>query len=128
MQETSLKKRYSIKLLANILAGIIGAIIVAIVPKALGPIAYGQFVYLQNFFTQAIGFLDMGSSIAFFTKLSAKHTRKELISFYFMYSLIVLLFIALFVVVVQNFNFASILFPNIPSAYIYMGLFFGFFT
>jgi O-antigen/teichoic acid export membrane protein len=128
MKETSLKKRYSIKLLANILAGVIGAIIVAIVPKALGPIAYGQFVYLQNFFTQAIGFLDMGSSIAFFTKLSAKHTRKELISFYFMYSLIVLLFIVLFVVVVQNFNFASILFPNIPSAYIYMGLFFGFFT
>lgn len=128
MQEDSLKKRYSIKLFANIIAGVIGAIIVAIVPKALGPVAYGQFVYLQNFFTQAIGFLDMGSSIAFFTKLSARHTRKELIAFYFIYSFVVLLFILLFIFLVQELNFFQILFPDIPSQYIYFGLFFGFFT
>lgn len=124
MQEDSLKKRYSIKLFANIIAGVIGAIIVAIVPKALGPVAYGQFVYLQNFFTQAIGFLDMGSSIAFFTKLSARHTRKELIAFYFIYSFVVLLFILLFIFLVQELNFFQILFPDIPSQYIYFGLFF----
>ena len=65
MQEDSLKKRYSIKLFANIISGVIGAILVAIVPKALGPVAYGQFTYLQDFFMKVIGFLDMGSSIAF---------------------------------------------------------------
>lgn len=56
MQEHSLKKRYSIKLFANIISAVIGAIMVAIVPKALGPIAYGQFVYLQEFFVKAIGY------------------------------------------------------------------------
>ena len=59
MQEHSLKKRYTIKLFANLISGIIGAILIGIVPKALGPIAYGQFIYLQDFFAKIIGFLDM---------------------------------------------------------------------
>jgi len=128
MQETSLKKRYSIKLFANIMGGIIGAIIVAIVPKALGPIAYGQFMYLQEFFIKAIGFLDMGSSIAFFTKLSARADRKELITFYFLYSFVVLLLIFGFIFVSDIFGFLSAIVPDISTDYIYLGLFFGFFS
>ena len=128
MQEHSLKKRYTIKLFANIISGIIGAVILAIVPTALGPIAYGQFVYLQEFFTKAIGFLDMGSSIAFFTKLSAKANRKELISFYFIYSFIVLLVIFGFIFVSDTFGFLHTIIPDISVEYIYLGLFFGFFT
>lgn len=128
MQEHSLKKRYSIKLFANIISGIIGAIWVAIVPTALGPIAYGQFVYLQDFFMKVIGFLDMGSSIAFFTKLSAIHTRKELISFYFLYSFIVFLVVFSFIFVSDAFGFLSTIIPDISVEYIYLGLFFGFFT
>ncbi len=128
MQETSLKKRYSIKLFANIISGIIGAILVAIVPKALGPVAYGQFAYLQDFFMKVIGFLDMGSSIAFFTKLSARHIRKELITFYFLYSFIVLSIIFIFITIVYNLGYTQYILPDIPNQYIYMGLFFGFFT
>ena len=128
MKDTSLKKRYSIKLLANIISGVIGAILVAIVPKALGPIAYGQFVYLQEFFTKAIGFLDMGSSIAFFTKLSARHERKELIAFYFLYSLVVLCLIVGFIYLSDVFGFIQNIIPDISTEYIYLGLFFGFFT
>ena len=126
--EDSLKKRYSIKLLTNIISGFMGAVLVAIVPKALGPLAYGQFVYLQDFFMKAIGFLDMGSSTAFFTKLSADHTRKELISFYFLYSFAVLIIIVLFIFLVKAFGYTQNVLPNIPDEYIFMGLFFGFFT
>ena len=128
MQEDSLKKRYSFKLFASIISGLIGAILIAIVPKALGPIAYGQFVYLQDFFMKIIGFLDMGSSIAFFTKLSARHDRKELITFYFIYSLVVLLIVVVFIFTVNNFNYTHYILPDIPNQYIFMGLFFGFFT
>ena len=128
MQETSLKKRYSIKLFTNIISSIIGAILISIVPKALGPVAYGQFVYLQEFFIKAIGFLDMGSSIAFFTKLSARAERKELILFYFLYSFFVLLIIFGFIFVGDTFGFLSAIIPNISIEYIYLGLFFGFFT
>ena len=126
--EDSLKKRYSIKLLTNIISGFIGAVLIAIVPKALGPLAYGQFVYLQDFFMKAIGFLDMGSSTAFFTKLSADHTRKELIPFYFLYSFAVLIIIMLFIFLVQTFGYTQNVLPDISNEYIFMGLFFGFFT
>ena len=128
MQEDSLKKRYSFKLFASIISGIIGAILISIIPKALGPIAYGQFTFLQNFFMQIIGFLDMGSSIAFFTKLSARHTRKELITFYFIYSLIVLSIVVFFIFTIGTFNYSQTILPDIPKEYIFMGLFFGFFT
>lgn len=128
MQEHSLKKRYSIKLFANIISALIGAIMVAIVPKALGPVAYGQFVYLQEFFTKAIGFLDMGSSIAFFTKLSARPSRKELITFYFIYSCVVLVLVFGFIFVSNIFGFIDAIIPDISTEYIYLGLFFGFFT
>ena len=128
MQETSLKKRYSIKLLSNVINGIINAILVAIVPKALGPAVYGQFTYLQDFFMKAIGFLDTGSSIAFFTKLSADHSRKELISFYFFYSFVVLIVVVLFISMANILGYAQNILPGIPNQYIYMGLFFGFFT
>lgn len=126
--EDSLKKRYSIKLFANVFTVIIGAFIIAIVPKALGPVAYGQFIYLQEFFMKIIGFLDMGSSIAFFTKLSAKHTRKELITFYFIYSLFVLIFILSFLLTIDFIGYSQLILPNISNEYIYLGLFFGFFT
>ena len=126
--EDSLKKRYGIKLLANVISAIIGAVLVAIVPKALGPIQYGQFVYLQDFFMKIISFLDMGSSTAFFTKLSARHTRKELITFYFFYSSAVLISVLLFIFAISAIGFSKTFLPDIPNQYIYLGLFFGFFT
>ncbi len=126
MKEDSLKKRYSIKLFANILGSLIGAMLIAIVPKALGPVAYGEFAYLQSFFTKVIGFLDMGSSIAFFTKLSANHKRVELISFYFLYSFFILIILFLSILSMDLLDYSDILLPNIPINYIYMGLFFSF--
>jgi len=126
--EHSLKKRYSIKLFANIVTGVFGAVLIAIVPKALGPVAFGQFVYLQEFFMKILGFLDMGSSIAFFTKLSARHTRKELISFYFLYSFLLLIFILCFVSLIESFGYTDAILPSISNQYIYLGLFFSFFT
>ena len=128
MKEDSLKKRYSIKLFANVISGLIGAILIAIVPKALGPVSYDQFVFLQDFFMKAIGFLDMGTSLAFFTKLSTRHTRKELITFYFIYSFVVLWFIFSFLFIIDYFDLTSYILPDIPNEYIYFGLIFGFFT
>ncbi|WP_211361207.1 lipopolysaccharide biosynthesis protein [Colwellia hornerae] len=128
MKESSLKKRYATKLFASIISGVIGVIIIAIVPKAMGPIAYGQFVYLQQFFTKIIGFLDAGSSIAFFTKLSAKPERKELISFYFYYSLFVGLILTVFFYAVDQFGDIQAWFPDIDKGFIYWGIGFGFLT
>jgi len=128
MKESSLNKRYATKLFASVLSGVIGMIVVAIVPKAMGPVAFGQFVYLQQFFTKVIGFLDAGSSIAFFTKLSAKPARKELIAFYFYYSILVLFVLPLFFYAAEQFGDIQSWFPGIDKEFIYWGIGFGFLT
>lgn len=126
MKEQSLNKRYSAKLLSSLISGIINIFFIVIIPKALGPSAFGQFVYIQQFFLKAIGFLDACSSIAFFTKLSAKQERKELISFYFYYSILVYFISFVFLFVFDQFDYYYFLFPDIEREYIYLGLVFGF--
>lgn len=126
--EDSLKKRYLIKLLANIVAGGVNAVIVAVVPKALGPLAYGQFTYLQQFFSQIIAFLDAGTSTAFFTKLSAQNNKDEVITYYFFYSLLLLLVLIASVFICEQLGVEEYVADGIPAFYLYLGLWFGFFT
>lgn len=87
--ETSLKKRYLFKLMTNFVGFGIGLITQAIVPRALGPSAYGNFSFLTNFFLQLTGFLNLNSSTAFYTKLSQRQQDKGLISFYFYWTLVI---------------------------------------
>ncbi len=126
--EASLKKRYIIKLLSNIINGLINIVLIAIVPKALGPVAFGQFSYLQQFFTQFIAFLDAGTSMAFFTKLSANSTRKYLITFYFIFSIILFISLFIFLYLAGLFNYINFLLPDIPNKYVFFGALFGFFS
>ncbi|WGW00508.1 oligosaccharide flippase family protein [Vibrio sp. YMD68] len=128
MNESSLKKRYVVKLFASIVNGVIGMALVAIVPRAIGPVAYGQFVYLQQFFTQLIGFLDASTSIAFFTKLSANSERKDLIAFYARYSISIFLLLIAFFYMLNVFEIAEYILPEVNNEYIYLGLIFCFFT
>ena len=127
-KETSLKIRYLIKLTSNIINGLLNIVLVAIVPKALGTVAYGEFSYLFQFFSKLFGLLDSGSSIAFFTKLSAKQERKNLIGYYFIISLLILMLSIIFIYISEIINLQVQLFPDIEPQYIYLGLFFGFFT
>ena len=126
--EDSLKKRYLIKLLASSIGGAIGILMISIVPKLLGPSSYGSFVYLQDIFVKTISFLEIGSSTAFFTKLSANDHRKELIFFYAIV-LIFILFSLLFLVMLSTFTgIGGLVFPDIKGEYIYLGAIFVFLT
>jgi O-antigen/teichoic acid export membrane protein len=87
--ETSLKKRYLFKLMTNFVGLGIGLITQAIVPRALGPSSYGNFSFLTNFFLQVMGFLNLNSSTAFYTKLSQRQHDKGLVSFYFYVTLLI---------------------------------------
>jgi O-antigen/teichoic acid export membrane protein len=126
--EDSLKKRYTLKLVSNIVNGLINIVLVAIVPKALGPVAFGQFNYLQQFFSQLISFLDAGSSMAFFTKLSAKTDRRELIVFYGVFTFFLLILLLIVGFGIHFFDLSHQFLPDIPVEYIYFGLWFGFLT
>jgi len=124
--EDSIHKRYSVKLISNIVNGIVNFILVAIVPKELGPTAYGQFVYIQQFFSQFISFLDSGTSTAFFTKLSKHSHRIELIKFYYICSFAVFIILYCTIALIDSLGYLPILFPKISSEYIYLGIFYGF--
>jgi O-antigen/teichoic acid export membrane protein len=126
--EESLKKRYLIKLLSNLINGAINILFIALIPKALGPVAYGQFSYLQQFFSQIFGLADAGTSMAFFTKLSSNPKRKELISFYALYMGAVLILVSFMVYLLRYTPFTETLFPNIPQPYILIAMGLGFLT
>lgn len=95
---------------------------IAIVPYALGTVAYGYYTYLYQFYNKMVMFFDAGSSTAFFTKLSAKNDRKELITFYF-YALM-LMFALMFGVMglLDIFGSLSWAVPEIPEKYVYIAL------
>lgn len=126
MYEQSLKKRYIAKLLSNIISAFINMAIVVIVPKALGPMSYGLFMYLQNFFNQMMGFLDIGTSSAFFVKLSANNSRKSLFVFYFIYIFGIFIFSIVFIYLLNSSNLNEYLMPNVPKNFILIGFLFSF--
>ena len=85
----SLGKRYLAKVATNVVGLGIGFISLSVVPRTLGPTAYGSFDFLVAFFQNASGLWDMGSSTAFFTKLSRRNHDRGLLRFYVRYALAV---------------------------------------
>ncbi|MBI4936654.1 MAG: oligosaccharide flippase family protein [Nitrosomonadales bacterium] len=59
-----------------------GLITLALVPRALGPEAFGRYEFLTNFFLQVKSFFDMGTSACFYTRLSQRQGDTGLVAFY----------------------------------------------
>ena len=123
--EDSLKKRYLAKLFANLVGLSISLVTAAIIPRGLGPKAYGDFHFLSNFFTQIVGFLDMGTSIGFYTKLSQRQQDHGLVSFYVTFAGIVSFLLFLFVGCVAATDKYRLLWPDQKLFYIYLAVILG---
>jgi len=124
----SLKKRYFYKLGAGLIGTPISVIMAAIVPRSLGPAAYGNFTFLTQFFTKTVGFFDTGTSIGFYTKLSQRLHEKGLIKFYWFFVIFMSFMVIIFVPIVFMFNKQNILWPDQSIKYICMALIFSLFT
>jgi O-antigen/teichoic acid export membrane protein len=127
-KEDSLKKRYLFKLSTNVVGLAIGMVTQAIIPRGLGPKAYGDFHFLTNFFNQIVGFFDMGTSIGFYTKLSQRPKEFGLVSFYLYFTGIVSVAIMGLVVIIHMSQVFPEVFPNQKTQYIYMATGFGILT
>lgn len=79
----SLHRRSLHKLVTNVTGAAVGVLSQAIVPRALGPAAYGDFSFVTSFFWQALAFLNLNSSTAFYSKLSQRPGDRGLVRFYF---------------------------------------------
>jgi O-antigen/teichoic acid export membrane protein len=126
--EDSLKKRYFFKLSTNLIGFAIGLLIQAIIPRSLGPKAYGDFTFLTNFFTEVVGFLDTGTSVGFYVKLSQKPQEISLVRFYLYFSGIVALGVLAFVLVTQASSAYLVLWPGQQLLFIYLAAVWGIMT
>lgn len=88
--EDSLKKKFSSKVISNIITLAMSSVITILVPRSLGPSDYGNFSYLTHFFSKVFAFFSFGSLLAFFTKLSQRPKEHKMIRFYVFFLLFVL--------------------------------------
>lgn len=126
--QDSLKKRYLAKLFTNLIGLAISLVTAGIIPRGLGPKSYGDFHFLSNFFDQIVSFLDMGTSIGFYTKLSQRQQDHGLVSFYVAFAGLVSFLLFLFVGCVAATGKYSLLWPDQKLFYIYLAVIFGILT
>lgn len=127
-KEDSLKKRYLAKMGANIVAMLANMGIAAVVPRGLGPRAYGDFDFLSDFFLRIVNFLEMGTSTCFYTKLSRRPQDFGLVSFYLFFSCLISLLLFFFIIVIHCSGFYIKLLPGQTPFYIYLGAVWGILT
>lgn len=123
MQTDSLRKRYIYKMMADVVSVGIGFISQAIIPRTLGPKLYGDYSFLISFFTQVAGFLDMGTSTAFYTKLSQRPKENNLLRFYSCFSLLLAFVVLAFAVVAASTPLKGFLWPEQVSFIVFLAAF-----
>lgn len=121
----SLRKRYFYKLLTNLIGLPVYLVTQAIIPRGLGPQAYGDFNFLTSFFTQVMTFLDMGTSTGFYTKLSQRPNETALVSFYFYFVLFSVITLFAWVTAAIKTPVFRIIWPNQGIWFIYLAAVWG---
>lgn len=118
----SLRRRYSFKLLSNVVTLAGNFVTQLLVPRALGPALYGDYSFLTNFFTQVTGFFDAGTSTGFYTRLSQRQQDRGLVRFYALIVGAVLAVVAGLAAVVFAARLQTLLWPGQTGRYIWMAL------
>jgi O-antigen/teichoic acid export membrane protein len=124
----SLKKRYVFKLSTNLIGFLISLITSVLIPRGLGPKAFGDFNFLTNFFSQLMSFFDMGTSTAYYTKLSQRPRDTDLVRFYLLFAIFISLVILLFVFLTHWRAMDTVIWPGQETFIIYLAAGLGIIT
>ena len=127
-KEDSLKKRYTYKFVANLFGLLIGFVTQSIIPRGLGPKAYGDFSFLTYYFSQIVGFFDMGTSMGFYTKISQRPKEFGLVSFYLYFTIFVSAALLVFVTFSVSTSLHVKLWPGQGVCYIVLAALWGIMT
>lgn len=111
----TLARRYAWKLLANVASVPIHLAMEALLPRALGPQAYGAYTFSTSLFQQLAGFLDMGTSTCFYNALSRRQGEGGLLSFYLRVALAVAGISLAAALLLQWDAVGAVLLPDVPA-------------
>jgi O-antigen/teichoic acid export membrane protein len=95
----TLKRRYAAKLIANLIGLAIGLVIAIVVPRGLGPEAYGNYNFLSTFFLSLMGFFTLNTESCFFVKLSQRPQESKMINFYLKFNFLAIIVLFIFMVI-----------------------------
>ena len=126
IHKSSLQRRYLSKFRANFINAGVSVIILIIALRSLGPSAYGNFNFLTEFFISVLAFLNMGTSIGFFTKLSKRQVEVKLIRFYLGFLCLIFIGIVIFISTVFLFKQEYRLWPDQQTVFILFAAVFAF--
>lgn len=106
--------------MTNAAGALISFMTAGVVPRGLGPKAYGDYGFLTNFLGQILIFFDSGTSTAFYQKLSKRHNETGIIAFYSRYVLLAFSILVIVVTAGRLLGFDERLWPGQPPVYLYM--------
>lgn len=121
----SLRKRYLFKLGTNLIRVPVGFALNAIIPRILGPAAYGDFNFLAAFFNKLFGFFETGTSQAFYTKLSRRNRDLGLVRFYWALVALLVLGAGCLVAGVFLVDLQGSLWPELSPGLVWLGFVWG---
>jgi O-antigen/teichoic acid export membrane protein len=124
----SLSKRYLYKLGTNIFLLLLSILTAGMIPRALGPSAYGNFSFLSFFFIRVVRFFDLGTSSAFYIKLSQRQSDYGLLKFYWWFVAFVGIITIAFVFIALKFSLKEELWPDQQAVYIWLAAIWGLLT
>lgn len=116
----SLNRRYVSKVSSGIVAALTSFLSQMIVPRTLGPAAYGDFSFLAGFFAQCFDFLDGGTSTAFYARLSQRPADHGILRFYWGYLGLIGVVVASVIAFVELAAWNEALWPNQKLGFVWL--------
>lgn len=125
LPEDSLRRRYAVTIGVRLYDFALSLLTAGVTPRALGPIAYGNYEFLTNYFTQMVNFLDLGASSCFYAKLSQRHDDQGLVRFYWAFSALTTVLIAGAILFAFMVGWAPAIWPDQKAKYILLAFILG---
>ncbi len=116
----SVRKRIGVTLFVGIARLVVNIVKSAIVPRALGIRDYGSFEFLLASFNLIRGFLDFGSSAAFFTYDSKRDKSDIVVIVYCVWMLVQLVVVMAFILLAVISGYNVHIWPDQPLTYIWL--------
>ena len=121
MTDDSIEKRFFYKTASNLFNLGTGLLKVTIVPRILGPIAFGQFGFMRATFSSVVEFFSLSTSKAFFNYNSKNKNSYAAVVFYSWFSLILAVLFSLGLALVLILGLNNVFFPEITLRFIVLG-------